>query len=118
MVNCYWKHWPCVFPQHGPGVKHRRCIQLATWQEEVVADEPGRFLRGLIHSDGSRDLNRVNGKAYPRYQFTNASEDILGIFTRACDHLGVRWRRSDYRTISIARRDDVVKLDGVIGPKR
>jgi hypothetical protein len=18
-VNAYWKHWPCVFPQHGPG---------------------------------------------------------------------------------------------------
>ena len=21
-----WKHWPCLFPQHGPGMKHTRLI--------------------------------------------------------------------------------------------
>jgi hypothetical protein len=30
-VVSYWKHWPCVFPQHGPGPKHRRRIELADW---------------------------------------------------------------------------------------
>jgi hypothetical protein len=24
-----WKHWPCLFPQHGPGRKHERPIVLA-----------------------------------------------------------------------------------------
>jgi hypothetical protein len=57
-VNSYWKHWPCLFPQHGPGPKHRRPIVLEQWQKEIVDAHPGRLLRGLIHSDGSRDLNR------------------------------------------------------------
>jgi hypothetical protein len=28
----YWKHWPCLFPQHGPGRKHLRSIVLEEWQ--------------------------------------------------------------------------------------
>jgi hypothetical protein len=27
-VGCYSKHLPCLFPQHGPGPKHRRPIEL------------------------------------------------------------------------------------------
>jgi hypothetical protein len=23
-VSMYWKHWPCLIPQHGPGRKHLR----------------------------------------------------------------------------------------------
>ncbi|MGW3229576.1 hypothetical protein [Kitasatospora sp. NPDC001095] len=30
------KHWPCLFPQHGPGPKHRRPIVLTPGQQEVV----------------------------------------------------------------------------------
>ena len=37
---------------------------------ESSVDHPKEFLRGLIHSDGCRVLNRVNGKGYPRYFFT------------------------------------------------
>jgi hypothetical protein len=22
IVGAYWKHWRCLFPQHGPGCKH------------------------------------------------------------------------------------------------
>ena len=25
------KHWPCLFPQHGPGRKHERRIELFPW---------------------------------------------------------------------------------------
>lgn len=46
--------WSCLFPQHGPGRKHARPIVLADWQQEIVCEHPGRFLRGLIHSDGWR----------------------------------------------------------------
>lgn len=28
-VAAYSKHWPCLFPQHGPGRKHERRIELA-----------------------------------------------------------------------------------------
>ena len=116
-VNSYSQHWPCLLPQHGPGRKHERKIELASWQQQLVIRHPKLLLRGLIHSDGCRDLNPVNGKDYPRYQFSNRSADVRGIFTDTCDLLGVRWRQSDAWTISIARRPDVAFLDTFIGPK-
>jgi hypothetical protein len=113
----YWKHWPCLFPQHGSGRKHERKIALVAWQEDIVAQYPDRLLRGLIHSDGWRGVNRVNGTNYPRYQFTNHSEDIRAIFYQACDRFGVSWKKMNWKTISIARALDVLKLDLVVGPK-
>jgi hypothetical protein len=83
-----------------------------------VAANPDLLLRGLIHSDGCRDLNLVNCKSYPRYQFTNASDDIRTIFCRACDDFGVSYTRPSWRAISISRRPDVAKLDGIIGRKK
>lgn len=53
-VSSYWKHWVCLIPQHGPGRKHTRPIVLADWQERIVAAHTEEFLRGLIHSDGTR----------------------------------------------------------------
>ncbi|MCW2834843.1 MAG: hypothetical protein JWN68_2796 [Nocardioides sp.] len=49
-----WKHWPCLFPQHGAGRKHQRAIALEEWQRAVVTAFPADFLRGLFHSDGAR----------------------------------------------------------------
>jgi hypothetical protein len=112
----------CLFPQHGPGAKHLRPIELADWQAELVCAQPQQFLRGLIHSDGCRFTNRVraSGKAYayPRYNFTNASADIRGLFTSTCELLGIEWRQMNARNISIARRDSVARLDSFIGPKQ
>lgn len=117
-----WNHWPCLFPQHGPGRKHHRSVALRVWQREIADRYPGRLLRGLVHSDGWRGTNRVTvrGKAYsyPRYQFVNYSEDIKAIFCRACDVYGIGWRQMKWNTISIARREDVAKLDRVVGPKK
>jgi len=31
-VSSFSKHWPCLFPQHGPGRKHERRIELVPWQ--------------------------------------------------------------------------------------
>ncbi|NED93872.1 transcriptional regulator [Phytoactinopolyspora alkaliphila] len=114
------KHWACLFPQHGPGRKHERKIELAPWQQELVEADPGPLLRGLIHSDGCRALNRAYGThyaPYPRYEFTNASVDIRDIFTAACDLLGIEWRQSRPRVISVAKRASVAVLDSFIGPK-
>jgi hypothetical protein len=118
-VSGFWKHWPCLFPQHGRGPKHKRRIKLRAWQLAIVRKHPDRLLRGLIHSDGWRGENRVwGGKySYPRYQFSNASDDIRRIFCDACDLLGVRWRHMNERNISVARADDVDKLDSIIGYK-
>lgn len=53
-VSMYSKHWPCLFPQHGPGRKHERPIELEPWQEQFVDQATESFVRGLIHSDGCR----------------------------------------------------------------
>jgi hypothetical protein len=117
VIGCYSKQWPTLFPQHGPGRKHQRKIELAPWQQEIVDDYPREFLRGLIHSDGCRVLNRVNGKDYPRYFFTQVSDDIRRIFTDTCDRLGIRWRQNRWNSISIARAPSVALMDSFIGPK-
>jgi hypothetical protein len=114
-VSSYFVGWPWLFPQHGVGRKHTRPIVLESWQEEIVTWYPADFARGCIESDGSRHRRVVNGKNYPAYNFVNMSEDILGLFTAACDRLGIRWRRASRTTISIARRPDVARLDALFG---
>lgn len=37
------KHWPCLFPQHGPGRKHHRRIALEPWQEAIVKEAAVRL---------------------------------------------------------------------------
>lgn len=116
-ISSYWNHWPCVFPQHGPGMKHERDVGLKPWQQELADRYPTDLLRGLVHSDGSRDLNPVNGTEYPRYQFANNSLDIQDVFRRACELVDVRWTQPWWRTIAVSRRRDVEFLDRFIGPK-
>ncbi|MGH2774884.1 MAG: hypothetical protein ACRDJT_05570, partial [Actinomycetota bacterium] len=60
----------------------------------------------------------VNGKSYPRYQFLNHSDDIRHIFCDTCDQLGIHWTHPYWKTISIARREDVEFMDEFIGPKK
>ena len=112
------KHWPCLFPQHGPGRKHERRIGLTAWQQDLVDLDLRPLLRGLLHSDGCRVLNWVNGTPYPRYHFSNASPDIRAIFGRACDALGIEWRPHNRRNLSVAKRGSVALLDAFVGPKR
>lgn len=124
-VNSHSKHWPCLFPQHGAGKKHTRKIALESWQQEIVARFAEPFVRGLIHSDGSRSVNRVRHTLgggerwyeYPRYFFTNESADIMALFTDALDRLGIAWRRSNRTNISVARKEAVARLDEFVGPK-
>jgi len=125
VVTSHWKHWPCLFPQHGPGRTHERAIALESWQQAVVDEFPGDLLRGLFHSDGSRVANwasrTVGGEQrrhdYPRWMFVNHSDDILGFCTDALDRVGIAWRRPRPNCIAVSRRDDVRRLDGLIGPK-
>jgi hypothetical protein len=42
-VVSYSTHWPHLFPQHGPGVKHKREIELEPWQERIVERHPDRL---------------------------------------------------------------------------
>lgn len=117
-VYSYWKHWACVFPQHGLGPKHHRLIELTSWQTGLVGDLPEGFLAGLIHSDGCRCINRVKGYSYPRYFFSNRSPDIRALFVRACQRVGVECRQNSRHSVSVACRGSVEKLDVLVGPKR
>ncbi|MDX3074341.1 helix-turn-helix domain-containing protein [Streptomyces sp. MI02-7b] len=125
MVTSYGRHWPCLFPQHGPGRKHERPIALEPWQQAVVDEHPWDFVRGLIHSDGSRVVNRttrlVGGEPrryeYPRYFFTNKSVDIRRLYTDTLDTLGVAWRQANACNVSVARKASVALMDRFVGPK-
>jgi hypothetical protein len=44
-IGCYSKLWPVYLPQHGPGQKHKRKIELAPWQEAIVSIARARALR-------------------------------------------------------------------------
>ncbi|MFI9775034.1 transcriptional regulator [Streptomyces sp. NPDC051956] len=124
-VTASSKHWPCLFPQHGPGKKHERKIALEPWQQAIVDACPWEFIRGLIHSDGCRITNwatRIIGGEqkryeYPRYFFTNLSGDIITLFTDTLDRVGVEWRQANHRNISIARKASVAVMDTHLGPK-
>lgn len=121
IVRMYSRHWPCLFPQHGPGPKHKRPIRLDPWQQDLVDREPEALLRGLIHSDGCRVVNRVmterKAYEYSRYHLSNRSQDIHAIFRDACDRIGVEWRASGRYTTNVSKRASVAKLDTFIGPK-
>jgi hypothetical protein len=126
IVHANWKHWPCLFPQHGPGRKHQRAIVLAPWQCDIVAEFPADFLRGLLHSDGCRAANWatriVAGERkrydYPRWMFVNRSDDIIDLCTDTLDALEIAWRRPRIDCIAVSRADDVRRLDSLIGVKR
>jgi hypothetical protein len=121
-VQCYSKQWPCLLPQHGPGPKHERSIDLTEWQAAITAEHPRELVRGLIHSDGCRFTNPVRRRGrkyfYPRYLFSNVSDDIEEIFCDHLDLLGIAWRRVGECRISVARREAVARLDEFVGPKR
>jgi LAGLIDADG DNA endonuclease family protein len=116
-VTLYSKHWPCLLPQHGPGKKHLRPIALEAWQQILVNEVAEEFILGLIHSDGCRVVANDRGVTSIRYHFSNRSEDILGLFTAALDHLGIAWTRSTKYIVSVYRKAAVARLDEFVGPK-
>jgi hypothetical protein len=121
IVAC-WKHWLCLFPQHGAGPKWKREIVLTDWQRQLIERHPRQFIRGLIHSDGCRVTNWTVSKAgrryeYGRYHFSNRSDDIRELFVWACGLIGVDCRPNNRWNISVARRASVAILDEFIGPK-
>jgi hypothetical protein len=93
---------------------------------ELVDAYPQELLRGLIHSDGCRTVNRfsttlpsgrVAEYAYPRYFFSNMSPDIRRCSARPATRSAIRWTQSNHRNISVSHRRSVAALDAFIGPK-
>ena len=116
-VSLFSKHWPCLLPQHGPGMKHTRPIALEPWQQALVDQATEEFVLGLIHSDGCRVVANDRGVMSIRYHFSNMSEDIHGLFTAALDKLGIPWTRSSKKIVSIYRKAATARLDEFVGPK-
>lgn len=117
VVCVYWNHWPCLFPQHGPGRKHSRRIAVEPWQTAIVQSQHHPFLRGLIHSDGCRVIANDRGVRSVRYHFSNRSEDIKKLYCQSLDALGIRWTRPSNRDIAVYRKASTALLDEFVGPK-
>jgi hypothetical protein len=81
------------------------------------------LLRGLFHSDGCRFENWMSKPGsdkryyYPRYMFSNESDDIRGILTGALDLLGIPWRQPRRNATAVSRKEGVAVLDTFVGPK-
>lgn len=79
----------------------------------------------MFHSDGCRANNWAQRwvagerqrRHYPRWQFTNVSLDIRELCCWALDLAEIAWRQSNSKTISVSRREDVARLDSLIGLK-
>ncbi len=111
------KHWPCLFPQHGPGKKHLRPIRLETWQQELVKQATEDFVRGLIESDGCRVVANDRGVKSVRYHFSNRSDDIRGLYCAALDQLGIPWTQPRWFDVAVYRKAATARLDEFVGPK-
>lgn len=48
IVSSYAWQWMALFPQHGPGRKHLRKIELRDWQREIIQENVLEFMRGLM----------------------------------------------------------------------
>jgi hypothetical protein len=105
-------------------------IVLEQWRREIVAEQPWPLIRGLIHSDGCRVVSwttttLADGSTkryeYPRYLFSNRSDDIRRIYSDALDAVGVAWRvcrrGADPYHVSVARRASVAMVDAHVGAK-
>jgi Homeodomain-like domain len=112
----YHRHLSCLFPQHGPGRKHERAIELEPWQYELVGSAPWAFVRGCIPSDGCSFINRTGRYSYLSFELRNWSADILGIFAATCVGVGLHPRRYADR-VRLCRRADVAELMAHVGVK-
>ena len=127
-VKAYSKHWPCLFPSTAPARNTSAPSPSNPGSRQIVDAHPWEFIRGLIHSDGCRITNwttRIVGGEhkryeYPRYFFTNKSDDIRTLFTDTLDRVGVEWTTSPRQrpvNISVARKASVALMDTHMGPK-
>jgi len=95
---------------------HLRSLALESWQAELVAAAPWRFIRGCIRSDGCVFINRTGPYEYLSYGCANYSQDLLELLESTCLSVGLRPRRST-RAIRLNRRVDVARLLEYVGRK-
>jgi hypothetical protein len=122
-LSTYSQHLPCLFPQHGPGPKHKRKIKLENWQRDLIRQAPASFLRGCIRSDGCVFINRTGPYEYLSYDFSNMSREIVELFAEVCDLFGVEYRLTGENNsrglwdVRINRRASVARMLEHVGLK-
>jgi LAGLIDADG-like domain/Homeodomain-like domain len=120
-ISIYSSHLVCLFPQHGPGMKHARRISMERWQLAAINAAPWAFLRGCIRTDGSVFINRTGPYEYLSYDFGNRSEDIVRLFVSVCRALQLGQRVSRDRRgqwhVRINRRENVARMLEHVGVK-
>ena len=57
-VGLTWRHWTLALPQHGPGRKHKRKIELEPWQWDMVQFTPACSSVALSTPTGGADGTR------------------------------------------------------------
>jgi len=111
-IKCYNKHLREIF-EYGKGAKHKRKIVLKDWQKKAIDSYPWDFLRGLIHSDGSRYTMTASGRV--NYSFSNKSVDIIELFKNICEKCEIKYncykKQNGQYEVRIRRIESVKKLD-------
>ncbi len=113
-VTVFSNRLPKLFPQHGEGVKHNRDVSLKQWQINIIDHQP--FIRGLMHSDGSRYIRTVGKYQYASYNFTNVSHNIAATCCWALRALNVDFkivRNGPKIRVNIDKRRSVGILDSI-----
>ena len=109
-----------LFPQHGLGYKSNRDVGLLEWQLKILDDIS--FIRGLMHSDGCRYINKVADIHYVNYSFANTSRHISASLCWALRrqkiyftivHRKLKENLKPVTVIYIRRKQDVIKLDNI-----
>ena len=102
----------CLFPQHGPGRKHKRKIELEGWQLGAghgitVAVPAGLHPLRRVRVHQPHGHPPAAAYEYLSYHFGNLSKDITDIFRAACGLAGVH----DYRVSGKAGRRWAVRIN-------
>lgn len=119
LITVYSRKLVDLFPQHGPGKKHQRKLELAEWQRTIINKYPSEFLRACFQSDGCI-YTLKNGGRY--YSFSNMSEDIMDWFLSALSSIGInkqktRSVKSKIFIVQISKKSDVEILQSIIAYK-
>ena len=76
-VKCWSRHWPCLFPQHGPGRKHTRKIALEPWQQKS-ADIIGLCAHTLNQLEVRWRMARPNVLSVARRESVARMDELVG----------------------------------------
>ena len=108
-----------IFPQSGDGFKNLRCVELVSWQYEII--DYKFLLLGLFHTDGSC-YKPTPTSAKLVYEFSNTSMDVIKIYKQCLENLGIPFSEYDIKRKTpakriVARGETAKRMFSLIGTK-